>query len=189
MQISTRLLLMLFMVAATVPATADTMRCNGRLVSTGDRMYLVRERCGEPDVKVIQSAVYAGHRGYIPDREQWQYNLGPNRRMRFVDFVDGELRRVRTGPRGFSRVPDRCDPALLSRGISKLELLGRCGKPDHVEERTTDRRFRAPPGGHYYREGVPAEDWIYRIGDGRYPRIVTLIDGWVVRVERGEARD
>lgn len=179
----------LALLPAAGPAGADSLRCNGHVVNTGDRMFQVRERCGEPDVKVVKNALHGGHAGYLPHEEQWQYNLGPQKQMRFLDFVDKELRRITTGPHGFTSPAERCDPGELKTGISKLELLGRCGEPELKEERVIRQAFRLYPDGPLYQEGTPATDWIYRFGDNRFTRIVTLINGRVVRVEETDKPD
>jgi len=166
------------------PAAGAGLRCDGDLVSIGDRMFEVRELCGEPDVAVVQRALHAGHRGYLPRREQWQYNLGPQRQMRFLDFVNKELRRITTGPPGFTTTGHQCDPGSLDAGISRLELLGRCGEPDHKAQRVVREHLTTLPHGGVRREGLPATDWIYQFDGTHFTRVVTLVDGWVVEVEK-----
>jgi hypothetical protein len=170
-------------------AHSDSLRCDGELLSTGDRMFRVRELCGEPDVRVVKSALDVGYPGAIAYEEEWQYNFGPQRQLRFVDFVNKELRRVSTGPSGFSSASADCDAQALDEGISQLELQGRCGSPDRKARRVTARPFRLQPMGLLYPRGVPATDWIYRFEGNRFTRVVTLIDGWVVRVRAREKRD
>lgn len=184
-----RILAALALLLATGSALSEGLRCDGNLVSPGDRMFEVRAHCGEPDIHVVKSALHTGYPGYIAHEEQWQYNLGPRRQLRFLDFVDKELRRITTGGSGFTAPANHCDPNRLETGISRLELLGRCGEPDRTAERATRRHFRAPPGGLVYREGVPATDWIYRFEGQHFARVVTLIDGWVVRVNKRDKKD
>lgn len=173
----------------TGAASGEGLRCDGDLVTVGDRMFRVREQCGEPDVQVVKNALHAGYPGYIPYEEQWQYNFGPTRQLRFLDFVNKELRRITTGPPGFTRAAERCDPAALETGISQLELRGRCGEPDRVVQRVTPRPLRIHPGGTLYPEGVPVTDWIYEFEGNRFTRVVSLVDGWVARVEQLDKAD
>lgn len=181
--------LSILVLLAVGAARGDGLRCDGELVSVGDRMFEVRQRCGEPDVQVVQSALHAGYPGYIAYEQQWQYNFGPQRQLRFLDFVNKELRRIRTGPPGFSRPARRCTPNALRSGISQLELLGRCGKPDETAKRVLPRPLRIHPGGVLYPEGVPVTDWIYRFKGNHFIRVVTLIDGWVARIEERDKPD
>jgi hypothetical protein len=103
-------------------AEADGMRCGRRLVSTGDSLYRVRSVCGEPDDAqrrvVTQSErrrvrVPCGERGgsrcerteeYTRDVvvDEWTYDLGEQRFIRYLTFVDGRLERVSTGSYGSS---------------------------------------------------------------------------------------
>ena len=170
-------------------AGGDSLRCGGDLVAEGDRMFRVREQCGEPDVAVVKNALHAGYPGYIPYEEQWQYNFGPQRQLRYLDFVNKELRRIQSGPSGFTRPASRCKPNRLETGISRLELLGRCGEPDRTAERVSPRPYRRQPGGLLYPEGVPVTDWIYTFDGNRFTRVVSLIDGWVVRVDELDKAD
>jgi hypothetical protein len=82
---------------------AFAFRCGSHIVSEGDTRAQVLARCGEPaDVSrsEIQRRVWLGgprgHNGYgsgndfvVLPVEYWVYNLGPNRLMQRVRFIDG----------------------------------------------------------------------------------------------------
>jgi hypothetical protein len=176
--------LVLFLMAAA-PAAADSLRCNGRLLKTGDRMYEVRKACGEPDVRVPLYPVYTLEFGVVPLHEEWQYNFGPQRLLHFVRFQNGRLTVVHTGPYGFREVDNntRCNPYELQQGLSTLELLARCGEPAVIERRIAQHSYRLGKAGPFYPAGTPVEDWIYDFGSKYFDRIVTVIDGRVLRVE------
>jgi hypothetical protein len=84
------------------------MRCGGRLISSGDTRAMVREFCGEPaDIAtrtILQRPNFLLHGrtfflndGYVEvPVEVWTYNLGPNRLMREVSFVDGRVDSIDT---------------------------------------------------------------------------------------------
>lgn len=165
------------------PAAADGLRCGNQLIGAGDRMYEVREACGEPDVRVVLHSVYTLEYGPLPQREEWQYNFGPQELMRFLRFRNSRLTNVVTGPHGFSKPAENCDPARLTKGISQLELLARCGEPALIERRVAEHSYRLGPTGPYFPVGTPVEDWIYRFGANRFDRIVTVIDGQVIQIE------
>ena len=163
-------------------------RCDGKIVKRGDRMFEVRELCGEPDVVVPLHSVYTIRYGHVPTREEWQYNLGPHRLMRFLRFQDGRLTRVRTGRHGFRPGNGACSPGQIESGITQMELLSKCGKPREKELRITGVHYRTERDGRVYRAGMPAEDWIYDFGPRRFIRIVTLINGRVVNIETSSRR-
>jgi hypothetical protein len=96
-------------------------RCpGGRLVSTGDPMYEVREKCGEPDA-VLQRTEKRKikvrvRRGGPADREEiteereievlvdeWTYDFGSDRFIRYVAFENARVVGVTTGWYGAAR--------------------------------------------------------------------------------------
>jgi uncharacterized membrane protein len=102
-------------------ARADSLACNGRIVSTGDSRYEVKAECGEPD-DVSQRVEYRTVRGRVAGpcrrtdgkitcsdtREQvvevvideWIYDFGRNRFIEYLTFEQGKLVSVRTGSYG-----------------------------------------------------------------------------------------
>jgi Protein of unknown function (DUF2845) len=101
------------------PARAgDGFRCGtGRLVSTGDHMVEVRKKCGDPDFvdqRVEKRKVKVKARRWVVDHEEevseeqevdvvvdeWTYDLGARRFIRFVDFENARVVRVTTGEYG-----------------------------------------------------------------------------------------
>ena len=90
-------------------ARADGMRCGSLLVSQGDTIYRVESRCGAPiDVRtwVEYRSVKVRVGNFWVDRmvevkfEEWTYDQGPERLVRFVLFEDGRLAQVNTGSYG-----------------------------------------------------------------------------------------
>jgi hypothetical protein len=107
---------------ATSPsARADSLACNGRIVSTGDSRYDVKSICGEPD-DASQRVEYRTVRGRVAGpctrtggkitcsdtREQvievvideWIYDFGRNRFVEYLTFEQGKLLSVRNGSYG-----------------------------------------------------------------------------------------
>jgi len=101
------------------PVYADGgFRCrSGRLVSVGDGMGDVRDRCGEPDFatrRIEKRTVkhrYTRRIGnveesYIEEQEieipidEWTYDLGPSSFIRYVSFENGQVIDVATGGYG-----------------------------------------------------------------------------------------
>jgi hypothetical protein len=98
-------------------------RCGSRVVSTGDHMYEVRKRCGEPDFvgqKTIKRKIKVKRREWVDGQvedvtdeqivdilvDEWTYDFGPRRFIRFVLFEDGRVLDVATGGYGTKAVDD-----------------------------------------------------------------------------------
>jgi hypothetical protein len=113
------LLPLLITLVSPAPLLADDgFRCRtGRLVSVGDRMSDVGDRCGEPDAVVeriekrrvkhkvtrwignVQESVIEEQEIEIPISE-WTYDMGPRAFTRYVIFEAGAVINVATGEYG-----------------------------------------------------------------------------------------
>jgi hypothetical protein len=102
------------------PALADGgFRCpSGRLVATGDHMTVVQRKCGEPDhvlqrtekrkIKVkVRRWIGPGQQEEISEEreievlvDEWTYDFGSDRFIRFVAFENARVVHVTTGPYG-----------------------------------------------------------------------------------------
>ncbi len=103
----------------------STFRCHKMIISVGDYTSKVLEKCGEPDhretwEKVVETEVYEeaydrhelydneNHRRlYKPQIikqvvkfERWTYNFGPQQFIRYLEFKDGVLDKIKTGDKG-----------------------------------------------------------------------------------------
>jgi hypothetical protein len=97
-------------------------RCaSGRLVDRGDRMYEVRDKCGDPDAvstrverrtikeKVRRSLGGGATEDVTEERQievlldEWVYDLGDRRFVRYVAFENDRVIDVATGTRGSRR--------------------------------------------------------------------------------------
>jgi len=101
-------------------ARADGMYCGSRLISLGDTLYQVRSVCGEPDdAQHRVETRTVRHRVRVPcARDQraqcdtevehsrdvviddWTYDFGRQRFIRYLTFLDGRLASVQTGSYG-----------------------------------------------------------------------------------------
>jgi hypothetical protein len=108
-------------------ARADGMYCGSRLISVGDTLYQVRSVCGEPDdaqhrveTRTVRRRVrvpcdsnqrQGGQCETMVEHstdvviDDWTYDLGLQRFMRFLSFCDGRLASVHTG--GYGSRDDR----------------------------------------------------------------------------------
>jgi hypothetical protein len=103
-------------------AHADGMYCGSRIVSRGDSLFQVRSTCGEPDdaqhrvetrtvrtrarVPCARTESASGKCSTEVERstdvviDEWTYDLGRQKLIRLLTFVDGKLHRVETGGYG-----------------------------------------------------------------------------------------
>ena len=94
--------------------------CGSYIIAVGDRAYDVLNKCGDPSyVETWQEvrsrgdigswALEPGRRYYIGPLfsqelvtiEEWEYDLGPNRFIRYLRFENGRLTRVTIGDYGY----------------------------------------------------------------------------------------
>src|SRR3569832_1220929 len=97
---------------------AVVLRCGTRMIGTGDTRTMVREFCGEPaDIAtrtILQRPNFLLHGrtlflndGYVEvPVEVWTYNLGPNRLMRRISFIDGSVDSIETLGYGYTERKD-----------------------------------------------------------------------------------
>ena len=111
-------LVVLLVVFSAAKASADrSFRCDGKLVTIGATTREVLEVCGEPDhIKhwevarnhyVSQLFDYESERYLAPKllmgpirMARWTYDLGSHRFIRYLDFQNGTLIRIKTGDKG-----------------------------------------------------------------------------------------
>jgi Protein of unknown function (DUF2845) len=96
----------MFALVTCVPAMAQSLRCDGKIISAGATRAQVTARCGEP-VQVDPKSVYyrpisafGNHTNSIEvpvievQVEIWTYNFGPDRLMQRIRFEDGVVVRI-----------------------------------------------------------------------------------------------
>jgi hypothetical protein len=110
--------LILLLLAAFSVQAAD-FRCGSEIISPGDRKYDVFKKCGNPDNVEVWEEVRAkrelGSHLFLPGEEppgfrfasvlvtveEWEYNLGPGRFVRYLRFENGRLIKITTGDYGY----------------------------------------------------------------------------------------
>ncbi|MES1937210.1 hypothetical protein C27AD_12691 [Salinisphaera hydrothermalis C27AD] len=184
--------IVLFVLAATAlsgVAQADSLRCDGRLVTDGDPVVSVLRACGEPSFRDPWwgNAPSSG----VPPMMEWTYNHGPQRLMNQIVFREGKVIAIRTAGYGFrAGTPPpsgSCEPTSIAPGLSKYRLIQFCGEPvqrsgGYVYSTVYDdgvQRYFLRHGGH----AVYRERWIYNFGANRLLREVTLENARVVSVQ------
>lgn len=101
------------------PETAYGFRCGTRLVSINDTTHQVLQKCGQPDdiqswkeERIMRDYRYYDRNGgssryrdsYLVkihvNIEEWTYNLGSTRFIRYLRFENGRLKKITTGDWG-----------------------------------------------------------------------------------------
>ena len=81
----------------------------------------------------------------------------------------------------------RCGKWIVSRDLSVTELRSKCGEPASRESYLEDVMARNPNTGLMYKSGVTqTEIWIYERGTSAPLMIVTIVDGRIKSIERGQ---
>ena len=168
-------------------AEAGSVRCNDRVIRTGDLAWELERACGAPDAIEPLRSYVAPDGGVVAVRELWVYNFGPRRLMREIVVDDGRITTIRSSRTGYRALPGGpCRPTEIQRGMSRIDLLATCGEPDA-------RTSLAPRAAG--RSGVPGdvvgparEQWVYDFSPRGLPRVVVLEGGTVTRVEKVSRR-
>jgi len=81
----------------------------------------------------------------------------------------------------------RCGKWVASRDMSVTDLRAKCGEPASRETRVEDVLSRNQNTGLMYKSGVTqVEVWTYERGSTAPPMIVTIVDGRIKSIERGQ---
>jgi hypothetical protein len=206
---SARHLLLAACLALPQAARADSIRCDGGIVSVGDSKLDLLGKCGAPTLveeqDVERSRVRLGPGGQalagrstIASVERWTYNFGPRQFVQYVTLEGGTVRAVERGSYGYDLGPRREEPPAIPRarcdqlafhvGDTSFDVLARCGEPALRDVRLVTRSASAPDGaGGLEATSVTewVEIWTYDLGPQTLARRLTIAGGKVVRVETG----
>ncbi len=80
----------------------------------------------------------------------------------------------------------RCGSWLVSTPLSVAELVKKCGEPTSKKVSTEDVRAKVGGGGTQKIGSTVTEVWRYDRGSNSFPMIVTITDGVVQSLSRGE---
>jgi hypothetical protein len=81
----------------------------------------------------------------------------------------------------------RCGQWIASPDMSVDELLQKCGAPTQKTSKTVDVYGPSASGGGRVKRGTSTiEEWTYDRGTQAAPMVVTIIDGRIKSMERGE---
>jgi hypothetical protein len=110
---------LVFLLWVAVIASASDFRCGSDIISPGDRKFDVLRKCGNPDNVEVRQELrikrdLGAHlflpgeepRGFVFAKElvtveEWEYNLGPGRFIRYLTFENNRLIKITTGDYGY----------------------------------------------------------------------------------------
>ncbi len=197
--------------AALLPAgaAADSLSCDGGIVSVGDSKLDLVAKCGWPTLQEDLAGERTGavlerrgsvslQRTVVARIERWTYDFGPSRFIQIAVLEGGKVVRVERGGYGYAARPPverplipraRCGDPVFHEGESTYEVLARCGEPAFRDARE-DVRTRAVDGPHgavvvVDSTSVLVEVWTYDFGPGSFVRYLVFEDGRLLRVETG----
>mgnify|MGYP003500245364 CR=1 FL=1 len=177
------LLRLALLAALLAAAPAQALRCDGRLVGTGDHAVQVEPYWIESYSEwLVVGENQALERRIERQLEAWYYNFGPDRLLHRLLFIDGRLVRDDTLGYGVSKIGGRCNYDTLDRGLSIGEVVARCGLPASQSRRYGLVTLRDDSGLARERE-ARRDEWIYDPGSGRRLQLIVFVDGRVAERE------
>ena len=189
-------------------ARADSIRCDGGIVSVGDSKLDLIGKCGLPALKESQEVErsqarfapggqLAAGRSAVATVERWTYNFGPRSFVQVVTLEGGKVTAVERGSYGYDlgRREDpppipraRCDQLGFHVGDTSFDVLARCGEPALRDVALVTRSAGAPDGGGGFETSSVTEYveiWTYDLGPQTLTRRLVVKGGKVVRVDTG----
>lgn len=176
-----------------VPARADAMRCHSRLISTGDTVLKLEQRCGRADFVTTQPLVRTITAGgtvlvgaftnELETVEIHVYRGRPGQLASFVEIRRGLVFAIRRVLIETDDDPVRCQKVVnVHDEIGKVRLA--CGSPLNTAQWTEERAVLF--NGALLAQVIKYDRWFYDLGDGRFERILTFENGTLVSVEEGD---
>jgi Protein of unknown function (DUF2845) len=92
------LAIVLFLMSATRPAAAETLRCGSVLIQEGAEASYVLAKCGDPTSKqIVREPVYSAEgyaTGEIAETQVWRYYRGPGQFPAILKIADGVVQSI-----------------------------------------------------------------------------------------------
>jgi hypothetical protein len=192
---------------AGLPARADSIRCAGGIVSTGDSRLDLLGKCGPPtmredlteerSIQRVEDARTVRARSTAVQVERWTYNFGPNQFVQYVRLESGLVVAVERGSYGYDlgQTPEAAPPIPRARcghlgfhvGDTTFDVLARCGEPAARDEKLVTTTLATTDGraGTAVTTTETIEFWTYDFGPQVLVRRLAFAHGKVVRVETG----
>ena len=79
--------------------------------------------------------------------------------------------------------PFRCDGRLIRAGVPAAYVLEKCGPPDFGVTEQVPRRARTATGFSRPAGISVSDQWIYDRGPGRFPAVLIIREGRLIRID------
>lgn len=80
----------------------------------------------------------------------------------------------------------RCGNLLVDEGDYRIDVIERCGNPDHISERTEYRfvKLQKYSNAFHYGQQVPVyiEEWTFNFGPRRFMRLLRFENGQLISI-------
>lgn len=173
---------------------AEAFRCEGGIVDEGYSIGEVLKKCGQPyfkDSRKESRLVIEGKDEVMKNVsvDEWLYNFGTQSFIRVLTFESGKLAHIKTGGYGKgNKTVEPCDGKGISLGLSRGELLMKCGEPESRKKWQSKTYPKDEAGKKRY--DVSAfitnfDEWKYNLGANRFMRNFKFKDGKLIKVEEG----
>lgn len=184
-RIALRLLLFGFLGLRWASAAADSISCDGGIVSLGESRLDLYAKCGPPALEEVEPMLATAIVDPSLVIERWTYNFGPQRFIRVVSLRGGKVIAIETGgyghalpdaprdaPAGVAAVPRaRCASDAVHIGDRTFEVLTKCGEPAYRDLR--------------HGKAAVGEVWTYDFGRQSFVRFLEFEGGRIMRIRTG----
>jgi len=174
-------------------AAADSLICNGKIVSTGDTKTDVLMKCGDPagrdsrEEVIVEKLDETTKQKITVAIDEWTYNLGAENLVRVLTFRDGRLSEIRTTGYGAaeSRKPAAsCDEQYPARGSTKAEVLLKCGEPAGKDSRK-EELLEAIDADTKKKTVITIDEWTYNFGPNKFIRTFEFRNNQLTEIKTG----
>lgn len=183
-----RLLVIGCLALAASGAAADSISCDGGIVSVGDSRLDLFAKCGPPALQEAEPVIStrSGDLGLLIER--WTYNFGPQRFVQVASLQGGKVIAIERGSHGYELAPEpsprpagppgdsipraRCEHDAFHVGDRTFEVLARCGEPVFRDLRQRQTQ-------------TVVEVWTYDFGQRSFVRFLEFEGGRLARIRTG----
>lgn len=187
-------IILLLTFLSPLPVRADSLSCDGGIVSDGDSAVDLIMKCGQPAWKdshpeeIVDALDRNFKRKIMVSVEEWTYDFGPQQFLRIITLRNGVISSIRSGQYGTGKEQAQpgpgCGDRVISVGDSKADILIKCGEPLYKESHQEELKERFEGSGSRT-VTVTVEEWTYNFGPQRFTRIITFRNGQVVDIRTG----
>jgi hypothetical protein len=189
---------------------ADSLRCDGKLVTVGDSKLDAVAKCGNPVLKETREEerairVFDSRRKVFREVrktvviDEWTYNFGPGQFLYLVRFRDGKVSEIERGGYGYTAeelkreeaYPDSrpCKGRSFFIGDTKVDVVAKCGEPavkeSRQETRVTEVFDKGNKSSREFRQTGTVDQWTYNFGPSRLLYFLRFENGKLVEIETG----